>query len=319
MVQGGRSTVPGAGERQAADGRGAATGSESNGQERRPGLHHRSIARRRASDLMVKVLSAVSSLIVLFFLGWILFEVASRGAGALGLDFFTELPRPPGMEGGGLANAILGTLVITVLATLLGVPLGLGAGIYLSEFGLDSRAATAVRFLSNVLMGTPSIIIGVFVYTLLVLPAGHFSGYAGAVALAIIMLPVIARTSEDILGLVPNALRESALALGAPRWKMTLGIVFRSARAGLITGGVLALARISGETAPLLFTTLNSPYWPESLNQPTANLTVTIFNYAMSPYADWKAQAWGASLLIMAAVLLMAALSRLMFRRKRGR
>jgi len=282
-------------------------------------LHPRSITRRRLADLTVKVLSAVSSLIALFFLGWILFEVVARGAAALNADFFTELPRPPGMQGGGLANAILGTLVITAMATLLGVPIGMAAGVYLSEFGLDSRAATAVRFLANILMGTPSIIIGVFVYTLLVLPSGSFSAYAGAVALAIIMLPVIARTTEDILGLVPNALRESALALGAPRWKVTLGIVFRSAKAGLITGSILALARISGETAPLLFTTLNSPYWPDSLNQPTANLTVTIFNYAMSPYADWKAQAWGASLLIMTGVLLLSLLSRYTFRSKRGR
>jgi len=227
------------------------------------------------------------------------------------------LPRPPGVPGGGLGNAIVGTLLITLLATALGVPLGLGAGVYLSEFGLDSRPAVTVRFVSNVLMGTPSIIVGVFVYTLLVRPVGHFSGYAGAVALAIIMLPVVARTAEDILGLVPHALRESALALGAPRWKVTLGVVFRSARTGLITGVILALARISGETAPLLFTALNSPYWPETLSRPTANLTVTIFNYAMSPYPDWKAQAWGASLLITSGVLVMSVFSRLLFRKKR--
>jgi len=277
----------------------------------------RSIARRRAVDLSVRVLSALASAVVLFFLGWILYEVLARGAGAITPEFFTELPRPPGMEGGGLANAIAGTLIITLLATTVGVPVGLAAGVYLSEFGLDSRPAVMVRFFSNVLMGTPSIIVGVFVYTLLVQPVGHFSGYAGAVALAIIMLPVVARTAEDILCLVPNALRESALALGAPRWKVTLGVVFRSARAGLITGVILALARISGETAPLLFTALNSPYWPDTLNQPTANLTVTIFNYAMSPYATWKEQAWGASLLIMAGVLGLSVVSRILFRKKR--
>jgi len=281
------------------------------------GLRHRSIARRRATDLGVKGLSALASLVALFFLSWILLEVVSHGAQVLGPDFFAQLPRPPGVPGGGLGNAIVGTLLITLLATALGVPLGLGAGVYLSEFGLDSRPAVTVRFVSNVLMGTPSIIVGVFVYTLLVRPVGHFSGYAGAVALAIIMLPVVARTAEDILGLVPHALRESALALGAPRWKVTLGVVFRSARTGLITGVILALARISGETAPLLFTALNSPYWPETLSRPTANLTVTIFNYAMSPYPDWKAQAWGASLLITSGVLVMSVFSRLLFRKKR--
>ena len=285
--------------------------------ENRAGL--RPIAQRRVADITIKILSAASSLVALFFLGWILYEVVTMGAGALNLDFFTKLPRPPGVSGGGLANAILGTLFITLAATAMGVPLGLAAGVYLSEFGLNSRPAVAVRFFSNVLMGTPSIIIGVFVYTIFVLPSGHFSGYAGAVALAIIMLPVIARTTEDILGLVPNALRESALALGAPRWKVTLGVVFRSAKAGLITGAILALARISGETAPLLFTALNSPYWPESMNEPTSNLTVTIFNYAMSPYPGWKAQAWGASLLIMAGVLAMAVLSRVAFRQRKGR
>ena len=277
------------------------------------------IVQRRVMDVLIKILSAASSLVALFFLGWILYEVVNMGAGALNLEFFTKLPRPPGVPGGGLANAVLGTLFITLAATAMGVPLGLAAGVYLSEFGLNSRPAVAVRFFSNVLMGTPSIIIGVFVYTILVLPSGHFSGYAGAVALAIIMLPVIARTTEDILCLVPNALRESALALGAPRWKVTLGVVFRSAKAGLITGAILALARISGETAPLLFTALNSPYWPESMNEPTSNLTVTIFNYAMSPYPGWKAQAWGASLLIMAGVLAMAVFSRVAFRQRKGR
>ena len=290
-----------------------------NRKKRQTRVKQRPIARRRVADVVFKILSAASSLLALFFLGWILYEVVAMGAGALDLDFFTELPRPPGIPGGGLGNAVLGTLFITLAATAMGVPLGLAAGVYLSEFGRDSRPAVAVRFVSNVLMGTPSIIIGVFVYTSVVLPSGHFSGYAGAVALAIIMLPVIARTTDDILGLVPNALRESALALGAPRWKVTLGVVFRSAKAGLITGAILALARVSGETAPLLFTALNSPYWPESMNEPTSNLTVTIFNYAMSPYPTWKAQAWGASFLIMTGVLAMAVCSRMAFRQKKGR
>ncbi len=277
----------------------------------------RSLLLRRSADYSLKFVSAASSIIGLLALGWILYEVVTRGFGALGPAFFTNLPAPPGIPGGGLGNAILGTLLITVLATIMGVPIGLAAGIYLSEFGLDSKLAQSVRFIANVLMGTPSIIIGVFVYTILVLPTGHFSGYAGGVALAVIMLPVVARTTEDILSLVPNALRESALAMGAPRWKVTLGILFRSAQAGLITGVLLAVARVSGETAPLLFTALNSSYWPNAtMSGPTANLTVTIFNYAMSPYSDWKAMAWGASLLIMVGVMLLAVFSRMIFKQK---
>ncbi len=276
----------------------------------------RSARGRMAVDRTIKVLSTFFSLLALVALGWILFAVLARGMGAINLQFFTKLPTPPGMAGGGLGNAILGTGIITAIATILGVPIGLLGGVYLAEFGADSRLATATRFTSNVLMGTPSIIIGVFVYTILVLPRGQFSGYAGAVALSIIMLPVIARTTEDMLALVPNALRESALALGAPRWKVTLGVVFRAARNGLVTGALLAVARVSGETAPLLFTALNSPFWPESIMRPMPNLTVTIFNYAMSPFADWKAMAWGASLLIMAAVLVLAVGSRIVFRQK---
>jgi len=278
----------------------------------------RPVIRRRIADGVVKALSTLASLLALFALGWILVVVMTRGLDALNWSFFTELPAPPGMEGGGLGNAVLGTAIMTVLATMMGVPLGLLGGVFLSEFGKESRTANTVRFVANVLMGTPSIIIGVFVYAILVLPRGQFSGYAGAVSLGVIMLPVVARTTEDMLSLVPNALRESALALGAPRWRVTIGVVIRSARDGLITGALLAVARVSGETAPLLFTALNSPFWPESLGEPMPNLTVTIFNYAMSPFADWKAMAWGASLLIMGAVLVLAVFSRLIFRQKVG-
>jgi len=255
------------------------------------------------SDLSIKVLSSLAALVGLAALAWILAVVLERGWNAINWEFFTALPTPPGVAGGGLSNAIVGTLFMTVLATAVGVPVGMMAGVYLAEFGRTTKLGSAVRFTVNMLMGVPSIIVGLFVYTFLVLPAGHFSGYAGAIALAVLMLPVVARTSEDMLGLVPNALRESALALGAPRWKATLGIVFRAAKTGLVTGVILAVARVAGETAPLLFTALNSPYWPSSLNQPTANLTVTIFNYAMSPYPDWQQAAWGASLLITAGVL----------------
>jgi phosphate transport system permease protein len=272
---------------------------------------------RRAVDLMVRGWSVVSALVGIAVLVWILGVVIIRGAGALNLSFFTQLPTPPGMAGGGLANAILGTLGMTVAATLMSVPIGLLAGIYLAEFGQESRVADNSRFSANVLMGMPSIIIGVFAYTLVVLPLGHFSGYAGALALAILMIPVVTRTTEDMLRLVPNTLRESALALGAPRWKVTLTVVFRAAKAGLITGILLAVARVSGETAPLLFTALNSPYWFKSLSGPTPNLTVTIFNYAMSPYDDWQQMAWGASLVITAGVLAFTFLSRFLVRERK--
>ena len=258
---------------------------------------------RKLINTFVSGAAILASLLGLFILGWILYTVLTRGIAAFNWDFFTQLPTPPGMEGGGLANAITGTILITALSAVIGVPIGLLTGIYLSEFGQHSKFAELVRFFNNILMGTPSIIIGIFVYTLLVVPSGHFSAYSGAAALAIMMLPVIGRTTEDMLQLVPNALREAALAMGTPRWKTTLNVIFRAAKSGLITGVLLAVARISGETAPLLFTALNSPYWFSSLNESTANLTVTIFNYAMSPYEDWQQMAWGASLLIAVGVL----------------
>lgn len=263
----------------------------------------RSIGVRRLKDGLVRALATLAALVGIAFLVWILYVVLARGISAINWDFFTERPAPPGMVGGGMASAILGTLWMTGLAVLLGVPAGLLAGVYLAEFGQNTRFGEAVRFTSNMLMGTPSIIIGVFIYIIMVVPMNNFTGYAGAVALAVIMLPVVTRTTEDMLTLVPSALRESALALGSPRWKVTLGVVFRAARNGLVTGTLLAIARVTGETAPLLFTALNSPYWPTSLNEPTGNLTVTIFNYAMSPYPDWQAMAWGASFLITAGVL----------------
>ncbi|MCX5890390.1 MAG: phosphate ABC transporter permease PstA [Deltaproteobacteria bacterium] len=265
---------------------------------------------RRLANGVVSVLSTLSAVLGLVMLAWILWVVVSRGLGAFDLAFFTQLPTPPGLEGGGLANAIIGTLVMTLLATLVAVPLGLLAGVYLAEFGQGSRLADNTRFSANVLIGMPSIIIGVFAYALVVVPLGRFSGYAGIVALAVIMLPIAARTAEDMLRLVPNTLREAALALGAPRWKITLTVVFRAAKAGLITGILLAVARVSGETAPLLFTALNSPYMMSSLGEPTPNLTVTIFNYAMSPYADWQQKAWGASLLITGGVLALTLVTR---------
>jgi phosphate transport system permease protein len=271
---------------------------------------------RRLMDKIVSGWAVISALLGIGALIWILSGVIARGVGALNFSFFTQLPTPPGMAGGGMANAILGTLAMTVAATLISVPIGLLSGIYLAEFGQESRMADNSRFSANVLMGMPSIIVGVFAYTLVVLPLGHFSGYAGALALAILMIPVVTRTTEDMLRLVPNTLRESALALGAPRWQVTLKVVFRAAKAGLLTGILLAVARVSGETAPLLFTALNSPYWFKSLSGPTPNLTVAIFNYAMSPYEDWQQMAWGASLVITVGVLAFTLLARFVLRQR---
>jgi phosphate transport system permease protein len=272
---------------------------------------------RKVLDGIAKAISVLSAGVGIALLVWILSVVMRRGLAALSMDFFIHLPLPPGMEGGGVANAILGTTLMTVLATFIGVPSGIMAGVYLSEFGEGRKFASWVRFFADVLMGVPSIIVGLFVYTLLVLSMGQFSGWAGAVALAIIMFPVVTRTTEDMLGMVSPGLRESALALGAPRWKVTVSVLFRAAKGGLLTGVLLAVARVSGETAPLLFTALNSPFWPSSLSQPTANLTVTIFNYAMSPYADWQQMAWGASLLIMGMVLFLTIVSRYLLKEKK--
>jgi phosphate transport system permease protein len=268
-------------------------------------------------DGAVKAVSVLAAALGIGFLAWILVVVLRNGAAALNWRFLTSLPSAPGGSGGGLGNAILGTALMTLLACALGVPVGMLAGVYLAEYGRGTRFATAVRFLANVMMGIPSIIIGLFVYAVLVLPTGHFSGWAGGVALALLVLPVVARTTEDMLALLPNALRESALALGAPHWRATLQILFRAARGGLLTGVLLAVARVSGETAPLLFTALNSPYWPRSLSGPTANLTVTIFNYAMSPYPAWQQAAWGASFIIAIGVLALTVVSRTLARERK--
>lgn len=295
------------------------------------GMQTKSLVMRRLLDWSVRLLAGASGLLGIVFLMWILMDVALKGMPAIDWDFFTKRTGPFSVPDTGMANAILGTLYLTGLATLIGVPIGLMAGVYLGEFGKDSPLSTSVRFISNLLMGMPSILVGVFVYGLLVAPMQHYSGYAGGVALAIIMLPVVARTTEDMLGLVPNELRESALALGAPRWRAITQVVFRAAKAGLITGSLLAIARVSGETAPLLFTAFNNNHFiwlSESgigryiydMREPTPNLTVTIFQYAMSPYKEWKQQAWGGSLLITSLVLVLSVAARAIFHSKgRGR
>lgn len=277
----------------------------------------RSKALRRRTDLVMKALSSAAAVLGLVFLAWILATVLMRGLEAINLDFFTELPPPPGNGGGGLGNAMLGTLYMTAIGTLIGVPTGIFCGLYLSEYGRHTGFGATVRFVVNMMMGIPSIIMGLFVYALMVVPLGHFSGYAGGVSLALLIAPIVSRTTEDMLKLVPNTLREAALGLGAPRWRMIVGVLFPSARAGLITGVMLALARVSGETAPLLFTSLNSPYWVDSLGKPTANLTATTFAFAMSPYPRWQAMAWGASLLITLTVLLITIAARTILREKK--
>jgi phosphate transport system permease protein len=275
----------------------------------------RSPGGRKALNTMVNIGAVVAAVIGIVALFWIIITVLIKGWAALNLDFFTKMPTPPNTAGGGLLSAMVGTLVLTLLATVVAVPLGLLGGIFLAEFGQDSRVANNSRFSANVLMGMPSIIVGVFAYAVLVSTLGNFSGYAGAFALFILMLPIIIRTTEDMLRLVPNTLREAALALGFPRWRVTLSIIFRAAKSGLLTGVLLAVARVSGETAPLLFTALNNPFQhffqPNlGLDQPYPNLTVTIFDYAMSPYPDWQTKAWGASLVITVSILLLTILAR---------
>ena len=273
--------------------------------------------RRVIINGIVMVASTMAAMTGIVVLAWILLDVGIKGMGAINWSFFTELPSPPGMSGGGLANAIMGTLIMTVVAALIAIPMGVLAGTYLSEFGKTNAFANVVRSLSDILVSAPSIVIGVFVYLVIVKTMGNFSGLAGAVALAIIMLPVVVRTTEEMLRLVPTEMREAGLALGSPYWKMMLFIIFRAAKAGMITGVMLAVARIAGETAPLLFTALNSPYWMKSLNEPMANLTVTLFNYAMSPYDDWHALAWGAAFLITMSVLVVTIIMRFIVRTRR--
>ncbi len=260
-------------------------------------------------------LAGVSTAAGIAMLAWILGDTALRGFRAINWNFFIRLPAPPGAgESGGLANAVAGTFLLTAAATAAAVPFGILAGIYLAEFGRGGKIASVIRLVADVLTSAPSIVVGVFVYLLLVRPTGHFSGWAGAAALAILMLPVVTRTTEEMLKLVPDSLREAALALGAPYWRMTLQISMRAARAGMLTGILLAVSRVAGETAPLLFTSLNSPYWELNLNHPMPSLTVTLFNYAMSPYDQWHTLAWGAAFFIAAMVLTLTILTRVVLR-----
>ncbi len=268
------------------------------------------LSRRRAADAVMTAVAWAATLATLAVLALVLFVVVRRGIGSLGLAIFTQTTPPPGGKGG-LLNPILGSLAMTGTAVAAASPVGILAGTYLAEYGRHKRLAQVVRFLNDTLLSAPSIIIGLFVYGLAVRPAGHFSGWAGALALALIALPVVVRTTEDVLKMVPASLREAGIALGAPRWRMIVSIAWRAAAGGIATGLLLAVARISGETAPLLFTSLNNQFLTSGLDQPTASLPVAIFQFAMSPYPDWQALAWAGALLISAAVLLLNISARL--------
>jgi phosphate transport system permease protein len=251
----------------------------------------------------------------MLFLFWILAVLIGNGSSALSLQLFTRSTPPPG-SAGGLANALYGSLLIVGSATFISTPIGILAGIYLAEFGHSGRFAETTRFINDILLSAPSIILGLFVYTVYVVNVGHFSGWAGAFALALIAIPVVVRTTENMLRLVPNSLREAAIALGAPMWKVTLLVTLKAVRGGVMTGVLLAVARMSGETAPLLFTALNNQFFNSDMNAPMANLTVVIFQFAMSPFDDWKSLAWAAALLITLAVLLLNVLARTVFRQQ---
>ena len=259
--------------------------------------------RRKLVNGFNLTVSALTTLLGLFFLVWLLWTLVARGLAYLGPDLFTADTPGPGDAGGGLRNAIVGSLLLTGFGVLIGAPLGVLTGTYLAEFGRHDWLARIVRFVNDVLLSAPSIVIGVFVYEIMVVSMGHFSGWAGAAALAIIVVPVVVRTSEDMMRLVPDQMREAAAALGAPQWRIVLQIVIRAALSGILTGILLAIARIAGETAPLLFTALNNQFFSTDMNAPLANLPVMIFNFAMGPYEDWHNLAWAGALLITLAVL----------------
>jgi phosphate transport system permease protein len=273
--------------------------------------------RRKVLDVVVRSACVAAAVIALIPLGSVLYYVTVRGIGGINLDFFTELPKPVGESGGGMANAIVGTIKLVLLACAFGIPPGVLAGVYLAEFG-DSRVGKLVRFSADVMSGVPSITVGIFVYSLVVLRTKHFSALAGGIALAVLMLPTVTRTTEELLKLVPESLREAALGLGLPKWRVTLRVMLRTAAPGIATGVMLAVARVAGETAPLLFTALNSSSWSNGLNEPTASLPVTIYNYAVSPYEEWHRLAWAAALVLLVLVLLLNITARLLVRSRVG-
>ena len=269
--------------------------------------------RRRLINWMGLTVSILAMLFGLFWLSWILWTLLDNGLPSLTAAVFTQMTPPPG-SAGGLLYAIFGSIMMTVLGVAIGTPIGIMAGTYLAEFGQRGWLAPVTRFINDVLLSAPSIVIGLFVYEIYVVHVKHFSGWAGAIALSIIVIPVVIRTTENMLRLVPSTLREAAAALGAPQWKVISFETLRAARAGIITGVMLAIARVSGETAPLLFTSLNNQFWSNNMDQPMANLPVVIFQFAMSPYQDWQNLAWAGALLITLSVLTLNILARVLFR-----
>jgi phosphate transport system permease protein len=272
--------------------------------------------RRRIRNAVALSLSFAATAFGLFWLAWILWTALYNGIAAINLTLFTQMTPPPGSEGG-LLNAFFGSFVMSALAILIGAPIGIAAGTYLAEYARKRVLGETIRFVNDILLSAPSIVLGLFVYTVVVRTMGHFSGLAGALALALIVIPVVVRTTDEMLQLVPSAMREASLSLGVPQWKMTLQVLYRSAAPGIVTGILLALARISGETAPLLFTALNNQYWSNDLFQPLASVPVVIFQYAMSPYDSWHSLAWAGAFMVTVFVLLLSLFSRAVLLRKR--
>jgi len=271
---------------------------------------------RKRLNLVALTLSLAAMAFGLFWLIWILFETVRLGVGGLNPAVLTEMTPPPQAEIGGLANAIFGSAVMVSLATLLGTPIGVLAGVYLAEYGQKTWLGSATRFINDILLSAPSIVIGLFIYAVVVAPLRGFSAFAGILALALIVIPVVIRTTENMLTLIPNSLREAAYALGTPKWKVIWSVTLKAARAGVVTGVLLALARIAGETAPLLFTALSNQFWTADLTQPMASLPVTIFKFAMSPYENWQKLAWAGVFLITLGVLMLNILARVLFKNR---
>jgi len=275
-------------------------------------------ARRRAADVVAFAFASFATAFGLFWLAWILWTTLSQGAAALAPSLFTQMTPPPGASGG-LLNAFYGSAVMILLALLLGTPVGIAAGTYLAEHGRYTRLAVIVSFINDILLSAPSIVIGLFVYEVVVRSMGHFSGLAGGIALAMILLPIVVRTTEESLRLVPDQMREAGFALGMPRWRVTSRIIYRAAQSAIITGVLLAVARIAGETAPLLFTALNNQFWSADLNAPLANVPVVIFQYAMSPYDEWHTLAWAGAFVLTAFVLILNLGVRILARKGRNK
>ncbi len=277
------------------------------------------VEKRKLISKIVLGLSSLSAALGLFFLFWILYVLVSNGLEALNWNVFVFEGAPPGYEESGLKQALVGQLILVGTASLVGVPLGVLAGTYLSEYGQKSKLAETIRDISDIMMSAPSIVIGAFVYAIIVAPMGHFSGWAGVAALAIMMIPIILRTTDDMLHLVPSTLREAAFALGAPKYKVIMQVVYRGAKAGVLTGILLGIARIAGETAPLLFTSFNDNFMNTDLNEPMASLTVTMYNYATSPYEDWQRLGWAAAFILSMFILGINILGRLILLKKKGK